>query len=160
MKPPTLSARVRRLLPYTLALALALGWAAREVVLATEKADEVKSQTVTLNDVTMAPYDYEGTPCGKIGVYLQGDTPGSRNFVTGRFVLDAGKSPHPPHVHHEEEVMVIESGHGKILCDGKTTKIGPGSVMYSEPDVPHAITNTGDTPLVFYYIKWESKNAK
>ena len=32
--------------------------------------------------------------------------------------------------------MIIESGHGEIFCDGKTTKIGPGSVMYTAPERP------------------------
>ena len=44
------------------------------------------------------------------GSTWQGDTPASTKFVTGRFVLDPGKTPHPPHTHAEEEVMVIESG--------------------------------------------------
>lgn len=160
MKRLIVAARSRRLVPYVVALALAVGWAAREIALASERAEEVKSQTVTLKDVTMDPYEYEGTLCGKIGVYIQGDTPGSQKFVTGRFVLDAGKSPHAPHVHAEEEVMIVESGQGEIFCDGKTTKIGPGSVMYSTPNVPHGITNTGKEPIVFYFVKWEAKNAK
>ena len=99
----------------------------------------------------------KGESVGKNGVYIAGDTPASTKFVTGRFVLSPGKTPHAPHTHSEEEVMIIESGHGEILCDGKTTKIGPGSVMYTSPNVPHGITNTGDEPIVFYYVKWESR---
>jgi mannose-6-phosphate isomerase-like protein (cupin superfamily) len=53
--------------------------------------------------------------------------------------------------------MIIESGHGEILCDGTTTKVGPGSVMYTTPNAPHGITNTGREPIVFYYIKWSSR---
>ena len=79
-----------------------------------------------------------------------GDTPASTKFVTGRLVLDAGQTPHPPHTHVEEEVMIIESGNGEITCDGKVTQIGPGSIMYTTPEVPHGIVNTGETPLVFY----------
>ncbi len=50
--------------------------------------------------------------------------------------------------------MIVESGRGEIFCDGKTTKVGPGSAMYTTPDAPHGIVNTGDVPLVFYYLKW------
>lgn len=53
--------------------------------------------------------------------------------------------------------LLDRSRHGEIFCDGKTTKIGPGSVMYTTPNAPHGITNTGDEPIVFYYVKWESK---
>ena len=141
-----------------LAIGLGLGWAMREAAFAREKAELVKSQTVNLDAVTMGPHLDGGKPVGQAGLYVSGDTPGSTKFVTGRFVLDAGKSPHAPHTHPEEEVMVIESGHGKIFCDGKTTEVGPGSVMYTAPNAAHGIDNTGDTPLVFYFIKWASRS--
>src|SRR4051812_19371857 len=91
------------------ALALAVGWASRELAFAQEKAG-VRSQTVNLARVKMNEYRYEGQPAGQIGLYVDGDTPASTKFATGRFVLDAGKTPHAPHTHAEEEVMVVESG--------------------------------------------------
>lgn len=145
--------------PWALAVALGLGWAAREAALAAERAELVKSETLTLDQVKMQDYSDNGKVVGKVGVYLSGDTPGSTKFVTGRFVLEPGQTPHPPHTHAEEEVMVIESGTGEIVCDGKTTKIGPGSVMYTTPNAPHGIVNTGTTPIVFYFIKWVGKPA-
>ena len=105
----------------------------------------------------MASFKDKDEPVGKNGVYLSGDTPASTKFATGRFTCQPGKSPHAPHTHAEEEVMIIESGHGEIFCDGKTTKVGPGSVMYTTPNAPHGITNTGDEPIVFYYVKWEGR---
>ena len=57
----------------------------------------------------------------------------------------------------DELFLTAKSGHGEILCDGKTTKIGPGSVMYTTPNAQHGITNTGEEPIVFYYVKWESR---
>ena len=96
-------------------------------------AESVPSRTIALDQVTMQEVKVDGKLVGKNGVYTSGDTPASSKFVTGRFVLNPGQTPHPPHTHVEEEVMVIESGHGEIYCDGKTTKIGPGSVMYTAP---------------------------
>jgi mannose-6-phosphate isomerase-like protein (cupin superfamily) len=143
-----------------LALVLALGWAARERAFAAEKAAILKSTTVTLDRVKMADYSDRGKVVGKLGIYLDGDTPGSSKFVTGRLVLDPKQTPHPPHTHVEEEVMVIEQGDGEIDVDGKITKVGPGSVMYTSPNIPHGIANTGDTPIVFYFIKWAGKEGK
>jgi mannose-6-phosphate isomerase-like protein (cupin superfamily) len=139
-----------------LAVILAAGWSYREMAFARERAGEVKSTTINLDQVEMAGFADKGETVGQNGVYVAGDTPASTKFVTGRFVLQPGKSPHAPHTHAEEEVMIIERGHGEILCDGKTTKIGPGSVMYTTPNAPHGITNTGSEPIVFYYVKWES----
>ncbi|MDR3636682.1 MAG: cupin domain-containing protein [Isosphaeraceae bacterium] len=142
-----------------LALVLALGWACREVAFAREKAALLASGTFSVNQLEMKDFADKGKKVGSNGVYLAGDTPGSTKFVTGRFVIDPGKTPHAPHTHVEEEVMIIESGNGEIFCDGKTTKVGPGSVMYTTPEAPHGINNTGDTPLVFYYVKWAGKDG-
>ena len=143
-----------------IALALAVGWASRERAFAAERLAMLKSTTVTLDQVKMASYSDRGKVVGKIGIYLDGATPASSKFVTGRLVLDARETPHPPHTHVEEEIMVIEQGHGDIDVDGKITKVGPGSVMYTAPNVSHGIVNTGDTPIVFYFIKWASKETK
>ncbi len=151
--------RIETLAVAFLALVLGLGWSWRELAMAREKAAEVKSGTIALDQVEIKDVTDKGDKIGKIGVYVAGDTPGSRQFVTGRFVLEPGKTPHAPHTHIEEEVMIIESGHGEIYCDGKTTKIGPGSVMYTTPNASHGITNTGKEPIVFYYIKWAGKDA-
>ena len=143
--------------PAGLAMVLAAGWSYREIAFARERAGEVKSVTINLDQVEMKGATDRGQPVGENGVYVAGDTPASTKFVTGRFVLPPGKTPHLPHTHVEEEVMIIERGHGEIFCDGKTTKIGPGSVMYTTPNAPHGITNTGDEPIVFYYVKWEGR---
>lgn len=140
-----------------LALMLAAGWSYREMAFALDRAREVSSGTINLDQLEMATFADKGEKIGKNGVYLAGDTPASTRFATGRFVLEPGKSPHPPHTHIEEEVMIIESGHGAIFCDGKTTKVGPGSVMYTTPNASHGITNTGSEPIVFYYIKWAGR---
>ena len=147
------------LVPSALALVLTLGWCSREAAFARERAAQVAAQTVTLDKVTMSEARDQGKRTGMIGFYVQGDTPASSNFVTGRFAIDPGKTPHAPHTHIEEEVMIVESGQGEIFCDGKTTKVGPGSVMFTPPNAPHGIVNTGETPLGFYFVKWASKNA-
>jgi mannose-6-phosphate isomerase-like protein (cupin superfamily) len=154
--PRTAGTRIRSstLIPSALALLLALGWATREAAHALEQAEGVKAQTITLPSVAMKEFRDQGNPVGTIGLYVSGETPASTKFVTGRFVLDPGKTPHAPHTHVEEEVMIVESGQGEIFCDGKTTRVGPGSVMFTTPNAPHGITNTGTTPLVFYFVKW------
>ncbi len=141
-------------------LALALGWLSREQTFAAERAEVLKSGTVALDQVKIADFSDRGKLVGKLGIYLSGDTESSSKFVTGRLLLDAGQTPHPPHTHAEEEVMVIEQGTGEIEVDGKITKVGPGSIMYTEPNVPHGIVNTGTTPIVFYFIKWAPKGGK
>src|SRR5689334_1645199 len=147
--------RLERIVPTALALILAAGWAWREVAFARTHAELLRSATVTLSQVPMSDFLDQGKATGKIGLYINGDTPASTKFVTGRFVLDPGKAPHPAHQHPEEEVLIVESGTGTIVCDGQTTEVGPGSVMFTTPNAMHGITNTGSSPMVYYFIKWQ-----
>ncbi|WZO99539.1 cupin domain-containing protein [Isosphaeraceae bacterium EP7] len=151
--------KMSRALPWTLAAGLLVAWGSREALHARERAEVLGSKTITLADVKMTPFVVDGKQVGELGIYLAGDTPGSSQFVTGRLVLNPGETPHPPHVHPEEEVMVIEQGEGDIVVDGKVTKVGPGSVMYTTPNVSHGIVNTGKVPIVFYFMKWVGKGT-
>ena len=101
------------------------GWSTAEVAFAFERAKEVESGTINIDQLETSFKDKDEL-VGRGNVYLSGDTPASTKFATGRFFLEPGKSPHAPHTHIEEEVMIIESGHGEIFCDGKTTKNRPG----------------------------------
>ena len=93
----------------------------------------------------------------RVFTHYNGPTDELSGLCAGMCVLDPGSSPHPPHQHPEEEFMIVASGSGEIFCDGKTTKVGPGSVMYTTPNAPHGIVNTGDKPLTFYFVKWVPK---
>jgi mannose-6-phosphate isomerase-like protein (cupin superfamily) len=159
---PRLRSRISKIVSVALVFFLAVGWVTREIGFAREKADNVKSQTVNLDLSKTEPHIYNGERTGEAVAYFQGDTPGSRNFITGRFVIapGKGKTPHAPHTHAEEEVMIVESGEAEIFCDGKTTKVGPGSAMYTTPNAPHGITNLSDKPVVFYFVKWSSKASR
>ena len=53
--------------------------------------------------------------------------------------------------------VVVASGTGEIFCDGKTTQVSPGAMMYCAGMVWHGITNTGKVPLTFYWSKWLGK---
>ena len=95
-------------------------------------------------------------PFGDLRIYFEGSTEQIRSMTAGSLRLKAGMSPHPPHTHPEEEFMVITEGTGEIFVDGKTTKVGPGSMMYCAANKSHSITNTGNTPLLFYFYKWKA----
>lgn len=136
-----------------LALALGLGWATREYLHA-EEARLLKAQTLKLGDLKTQPIIFDGTRRGDLAIYLQGETPSARSFVVGQARIDSGKEPHPIHTHPDEEVLIVTAGKGEIVCDGKKTDIGPGAVMYTSPNAPHGIKNTGADPLTFYFVKW------
>jgi len=93
----------------------------------------------------------------RVFVHYNGPTDQLTGMCTGMAVLDPGASPHPPHRHPEEEFMIVAAGTGEIECDGRTTQVGPGSIMYCAGNVLHGIVNTGRVPLTFYWSKWLAK---
>jgi len=119
--------------PGLLALALAIGWAGRERAFARERAERLRSATVTLDEVKMKAFAADGKAVGSVGVYLEGDTPASRKFVAGRFVLEPGKTPHPPHTHPQEGGLIVECGHGVMPRSCFITSSGPPRAVNKRP---------------------------
>ena len=91
---------------------------------------------------------------GDLRVFLEGNTEQLKSLVVGSLELEPGQSPHPPHTHPEEEIMLITEGHGEISLEGKVSRVGPGTLMYAGANREHGIVNTSDAPLTFYYFKW------
>ena len=94
---------------------------------------------------------------GDLRLYHEGSTDQLGALTFGSLLLKPGMSPHPPHQHPEEEFMIVADGTGEIFCDGKTTEVGPGAIMYCAGNVLHGITNTGQVPMTFYWSKWTAK---
>jgi mannose-6-phosphate isomerase-like protein (cupin superfamily) len=90
----------------------------------------------------------------RVFVHYNGPTDQLSGLSTGMAVLEPGVSPHPPHRHPEEELLIVTAGTGEIECDGRATPVGPGAIMYCAGDVLHGILNTGKVPLTFYWSKW------
>ncbi|MFN3652696.1 MAG: cupin domain-containing protein [Armatimonadota bacterium] len=138
----------------TVAVLLAAGWSVREAQFASAQAKRVASSTVNAAEVQMGDHVDQGKTAGKAGVYVDGSTAGLRKMQVGRFLLNPGATPHAPHRHADEEVLIVSRGTGEIECDGKTTAVKPGAVMFTDPNVEHGIKNTGTQPLEFYWVKY------
>jgi len=86
--------------------------------------------------------------------YFDGSTSQLKSIVAGSLLLKPGASPHPPHQHAEEEILIVAEGTAEITLEGKASQAGPGSVTYCAGGCLHGIVNAGKVPLLFYYTKW------
>ena len=94
---------------------------------------------------------------GELLIYFTGSTGQLGLLETGRVILNPGATPHPPHQHPEEELLLVTEGAGEISIDGKIHASGPGAMMYCAANRLHGIVNTGRTPLTFYFVKWDKQ---
>jgi mannose-6-phosphate isomerase-like protein (cupin superfamily) len=70
--------------------------------------------------------------------------------------LNPGESPHPPHQHADEEIVVIKEGTIETFQDGKTGVVGPGSIIFQGANKMHSVKNIGTTPATYFVFKWNS----
>ncbi len=115
---------------------------------------EIKPQK--LPDATLEIKDTRIThePFGEVRMYFEGATDQLKNLTVGSLVLEPGASPHPPHQHPEEELLLIADGSGEILVGDQVKQVSAGAMMYCAGDKLHGIENTGSTPMLFYFYKW------
>ena len=114
------------------------------------------SQAAQIPDgvVTKGSSKLDAQPFGDLRVYREGGTEQLKGLIVGSLELKAGQSPHPPHTHPEEEVLIITDGQAEISIAGKITKAGPGDVLYVGSNHLHGIVNNSQEPMTFYYVKW------
>lgn len=70
--------------------------------------------------------------------------------------LNPGETPHPPHQHPDEELLIIKEGTVEALVNGTAKRVGPGSVIFQASNQMHSIRNVGTTPATYHVIKWNS----
>ena len=89
---------------------------------------------------------------------LEGKTFALSNFEIHASTLEPGKAPHPPHVHaDQEELMIVKEGQVKITIAGKSKILGPGSIAFAIPGDEHGIENAGNTQATYFILRYKGK---
>lgn len=124
-------------------------------VATTATAPKIRDGVLSLADVEPTTL-----PGSTVYPHYNGPTDQLDVLCAGMAILEPGASPHPPHRHPEEEILIIAAGTGVIECNGEMTDVGPGAIMYCASETLHGITNTGQTPMTFYWSKWYAEPSK
>jgi XRE family transcriptional regulator, regulator of sulfur utilization len=70
--------------------------------------------------------------------------------------LNPGETPHAPHKHPDEELLIVKEGTVESLVNGELKRVGPGSVIFQAANQMHSIRNVGSVPATYHVIKWNS----
>jgi quercetin dioxygenase-like cupin family protein len=66
---------------------------------------------------------------------------------------------HPPHQHPEEELLIVKEGTVETLQNGRSSRLGPGSIIFHSSNDLHNIRNAGPTPATYHVIQWKVHGA-
>lgn len=70
--------------------------------------------------------------------------------------LNPGKSPHLPHRHPNEEMLILRQGTLEALINGEWKRVGPGSVIFFASNQLHGVRNVGDDPAIYHVVNWKT----
>ena len=66
--------------------------------------------------------------------------------------LAPGGSPHPPHRHEHEELLLMRSGTLAVTIEGKTGVIGPGGTAFFHSNELHGVRNPGSEIAQYFVV--------
>lgn len=67
--------------------------------------------------------------------------------------LNPGESPHPPHHHPDEELMIIKEGTVAAIQGGKTNIVTAGGIIFEASNEEHGLRNIGTNQATYYVLK-------
>jgi uncharacterized cupin superfamily protein len=68
--------------------------------------------------------------------------------------LNPGKSPHAPHQHQHEELLIVKEGTLETFQSGVTRRVGPGGIIFQASNELHNVTNVGSSSATYFVIGW------
>lgn len=71
--------------------------------------------------------------------------------------IDSGKSPHAPHKHDDEELIIVKEGELKVTVNDSSKVLGPGSIALFIPGDEHGLFNSGSTKATYYVLRYKSE---
>ena len=121
------------------------------VALASARAEVMGSTIFDWNAMTPQP-----NKTGAVRKVVQAPTATLDELEIHITTLNPGETPHPPHKHPDEELVIVKEGTVESLVNGQTRRVGPGSIIFQASNQMHSIRNVGDVPAVYHVIKWNS----
>lgn len=95
--------------------------------------------------------------------FYRGSTPVLRHLSCHASILEPGCSPHPPHNHLDEEILVILEGEADIvIADSeddsrpRVEQMRPGDMVYYPSYQFHTIRCSGEAPVTYFMYRWNA----
>ena len=74
--------------------------------------------------------------------------------------LKPGGSPHAPHTHKNEELIIVKEGAVEAYVNSEWKPAPTGSLIFFASMVPHTVRNTGTVPATYHVVNWAALGTK
>lgn len=101
----------------------------------------------------------KSTEVGSVRPFFTARTATVQRLEVHETTLNPGKSPHPPHRHPNEEMILMEKGTVEALVKGEWKRVGPGSVIFFASNQLHGLRNVGTEPAVYHVVNWKTSET-
>ncbi len=88
---------------------------------------------------------------------FRGETHGGFEIACHMTKLLPGAMPHPPHKHLNEEIFFLREGTMELTVEGKSCRVGPGSVVFIASNEMHGAKNVGDVPAQYFILELDGQ---
>jgi (S)-ureidoglycine aminohydrolase len=78
-----------------------------------------------------------------------------RKFDMHATTLNAGEVSHAPHVHRQEEIILMRKGDVQMQIGDKFYAASAGDLIFLSSGVLHALKNTGTGPCQYFALQWQ-----
>ncbi|MGD0893217.1 MAG: cupin domain-containing protein [Terracidiphilus sp.] len=119
-----------------------------------DQAPVMGSSVFDWNSITAKPTAY-----GSVRSFFSAPTATLKNLEVHVTTLNPGQSPHQPHRHPNEEMIIIQKGTLETLSNGEWKRVGPGSVIFNGSNQLHGLRNVGAEPAVYHVINFQSETT-
>ncbi len=104
--------------------------------------------------------DSQGCQGWRMFPIFQGTLGGGIAMRCHASVLSPGWTPHPPHTHTEEEILIVLTGEVELqIAAGRSEsshyRVRAGTLAYYPTHQPHTLRNVGKQPAAYVMFKWQ-----
>ena len=94
------------------------------------------------------------TKMGERRAVFDAPTPTLANLECHITTLNPGESPHPPHHHADEELMIVKEGTLAAIQGDHTNTVAAGGLIFEASNEWHGLINIGTNRATYWVIKF------
>jgi XRE family transcriptional regulator, regulator of sulfur utilization len=104
--------------------------------------------------------DLKATPTkqGERRAVCDAPMPALAEFEGHVTTLNPGESPHPPHRHADEELMVVKEGTLEAMQNGVTNIVTTGGIIFEASNEEHGLRNVGTNRATYFVFKFAPRD--